>query len=101
MKVNYLIQTRLQPYNRFKERQIYFEELAKELLKDLKQDGIYRCQVVNQKNDLAFIPALRFSLERNTLKNISEYTGSVNFIETAVNVWVALKITDVKEFTLN
>jgi hypothetical protein len=51
-----------------KERQIYFEELAKELLKDLKAGwNPTVAEVVNQKNDLALIPALRFSLEKKAL----------------------------------
>jgi integrase len=93
-------------YNRIvdlKERQIYFEELAKELLKDLKAGwNPTVAEVVNQKNDLALIPALRFSLEKKaptiSKKTLSEYTGSVNFIETAVNKlgMQAFKITDVK-----
>jgi integrase len=93
-------------YNRItdlKERQIYFEELAKELLKDLKAGwNPTVAEVVNQKNDLALIPALRFSLEKKaptiSKKTLSEYTGSVNFIETAVIAlgMQAFKITDVK-----
>ena len=93
-------------YNRItdlKERQIYFEELAKELLKDLKAGwNPTIAEVVNQKNDLSLVPALRFSLEKKaptiSKKTLSEYTGSVNFIETAVKSlgMEALKITDVK-----
>jgi hypothetical protein len=47
---------------------------------------------------------LRFSLESPTIsKTLSEYTGSVNFIETAVNAlgMQAFKITDVKRVHIN
>jgi hypothetical protein len=74
-------------------------------IKDLKSGwNPTIAEVVNQKNDLALVPALRFSLESPTIsKTLSEYTGSVNFIETAVNAlgMQAFKITDVKRCILN
>jgi len=80
----------LNKFEDLKERQIYFEELCKELLEDLKKGWNPNIKGISTpKTELTLIEALKFALEKKkpniSPKTYSGYNGSVNFLETAIN----------------
>lgn len=72
-----------------KERQIYFEELCKSILKQLRNgwNPLIKQSIPN-KITLNLIEALRFALDKKkpniSSKTYSGYNGTVNFLETAI-----------------
>ena len=93
-------------YNKIEDleqRQIYFEELCKEFLKQLKSGWNPNIpQVVENQSELTLINALKFALEKKkpniSSKTYSGYNGSLNFLETAIKSinLTNLKITETK-----
>jgi hypothetical protein len=85
-------------------RQIYFEELAKELLKDLKAGGIQPLPKSLTKKTISISSRLAFLFEKESpisIKTLSEYTDRI--LLNSGNAWQrkSLKITDVKRLTSN
>ncbi len=85
------------------ERQKGFEKLCKWLHSKLKNDWNPNIpDVISQKSDLYLIEALRFALDKKkdsiSKKTISGYTGTINFLESAVKTigLSSLKIADTK-----
>jgi integrase len=72
-----------------KERQMYFEDLCREILTDLKAGWNPNIKGISTpKSELTLIEALKFALEKKkpniSPKTYSGYNGSLNFLETAI-----------------